>query len=71
MHDTCTVNPYLHIDFWECDACNTLLASLGLAQIHPNCNRETRMPNNAHTILLSKRYICMHTTQIPCTVKCI
>ena len=36
MHDTRTINPYFHVDFCECDAHTILLASVGLAQAHPN-----------------------------------
>ena len=36
MHDACTINPYFHIDFCECDTRTILLASVGLAQACPN-----------------------------------
>ena len=36
MHDTRTINPYVHVDFSKHNTHTILLTSVGLTQAHPN-----------------------------------
>ena len=36
LHDACTINPCIHVNFCECDTRAILPASVGFDQAHPN-----------------------------------